>query len=341
MLRRQTVCAVGICAAILSLLAMGVAGCKSREPSPATPETALFASPLESPAATPAAGPGASGSAGRILFHSNHRAQYDIYVLDLATGENSLLTDAAEHDLEPAISPDGSRIAFARSRLDMSGQDIWVMNVDGSDPHIIASMEHAIATCPDWSPDGQQLAFYAAKDGHFRLFLVSADSGDLTELAWGGRNDMMPDWSPDGTQILFASDRDGQSDLYIMSPDGSNLQKLTDSLENEWRPRWSPDGKHIVFQGNQGTYGDNWNLYLLEVATGEIEQLTEGDVDTSMPAWSDDGSTIFFVQERVQISGEAISGNRNRLYALDLEQRVISELGEVDASDSGYPTWVP
>ena len=73
----------------------------------------------------------------------------------------------------------------------------------------------------------------------------------------------------------------------------------------------------------------------------EIEQLTEGDVDTSMPAWSGDGSTIFFVQERVQISGEAISGNRNRLYALDLGQRVISELGEVDASDSGYPTWVP
>lgn len=330
-----------VAAGILLLLVAAGSGCQRSTVSP-SPLVSPLASPLHvSPTELPTEIVATPEVAAKLLFHSNRSGQYDIYELNLATGQVVQLTDAAEHDLEPALSPDGTLIAFAKARLDMSGQDIWVMNADGSNPHLLASVGAGIATSPDWSPDGSQIAFYATQASQFHLFVVPASGGDVTELAYGGKNDMMPDWSPDGEKILFASDRSGQSDLYVMRPDGSGLEQLTDTGANEWRPRWSPDGRHIVFQGNQGAWSENWNLYLLDVETGEIEQLTDGELDSSMPAWSGDGGTIFFAQGSVVQTTDGQTRVRSGLWALDLQDRSVGELATSAQADDAYPSWCP
>jgi Tol biopolymer transport system component len=319
------------------LLAVVGGGCGSRsavpQPTLATsptlapqPEVSPLLSPLPSPSPVPV------DTDGKLLFQSNRDGNYDIYVMDLETGMVTRLTDSPEHEFEPALSPDGTRIAFARARIDMSGQDIYVMNADGTDPQRIVYMDESIAMCPDWSPDGSQIIFYATRASHFHLFAVSLADGEVRELPSSEQNDLMPDWSPDGTQIAFASDREGQGELYVMAPDGSNLQRLTESTIDEWRPRWSPDGRHIVFQAK---YTGHWEIHLIDVDTGEIEQLTDGKEESKMPYWSGDGRLIYYAHEE-----QGDSDLDYDIYVLDIERRMSFPLTQTPEVDDGYPVWI-
>ena len=321
MVKRQTLCIMTRGTIITLLLMAAIVGCR---PRPTTPQPGL--SPVTSPFLSPIATP--KSDAGRLLFHSNRAGNYDIYMLDIETGEVSRLTDSPDHEIEPALSPDGTRIAFARTRFNPRGQDIYVMNTEGADPERITYMKDSIAMCPDWSPDGDEIIFYATRASHFHLFAVSPERGEVREIPSSPQNDMMPDWSPDGTRIVFASDREGRGELYVMSPDGSNLQRLTDSMMDEWRPRWSPDGNYIVFQGN---YTGHWELYLLNIETGEIERLTDGSEESREPYWSGDGRLIYYAHEE--------QGGYN-LYVLDLEQRISRQLTNTPGVEDGYPVWV-
>jgi len=320
--KKKTLRAFLALTAIVSILTL-LWGCKrANTPSPQptiSPLTSLLQSPL----------PPQEGRNGRLLFHSNRTGNYDIYVLDLETGAITPLTNSPQNEVEPAFSPDGTRIAFARARTDPRGQDLYVMNADGSDQHQIAYMEDGFAMTPDWSPDGEQIAFYATKDSHFHLFVVSPDGGDVMELPGSDLNDMMPDWSPDGDRLAFTSDRNGHADLYVMSVDGSNLRWLTNSMPDEWRPRWSPDGRHIVFQAN---YTGHWEIYIINVETGEIEQLTDGRSESVMPCWDDSGRFIYYAHEEQ---------DGYNLYVIDLELGTSWQLTQSPGVNDRYPVWIP
>ena len=317
----------------LLLLAVG-AGCR-----PGAPEQEPTTSPTDSPLPTPPAAvplsplptsplPTAEQISSRLLFHSNRSGNYDIYLLDLGTGAVERLTDSTDHEIEPTISPDGTRIAFARTRAAPRGQDIYVMAVDGADAQRITYMEDSIAMSPDWSPDGSEIIFYATQTSRFHIFSVSPEGGDVRELPGGNQNDLMPDWSPDGSQIVFVSDRDGRADLYVMAADGSNQERLTDSMGDEQRPRWSPDGQTIVFQADYETHRE---LYRLVVETGEIEQLTSGGAESEMPAWSGDGRLIYYTHQEQE---------GHNLYVLDLEQQEPRRLTETLLVSDRYPVWI-
>jgi Tol biopolymer transport system component len=140
----------------------------------------------------------------------------DVFVAEVATGELRRLTSDPARDEYPALSPDGSRIAFTRqSRGDA---DIYVMNVDGSSVTQLTS-GHGVDLRPAWSPDGRQIVF--ERDGD--VYVANADGSDLTNLTEGPAEDRDPVWAPDGTWVGFV--RDG--DIYVIDPDGGSISRLT------------------------------------------------------------------------------------------------------------------
>ena len=80
----------------------------------------------------------------------------DIYSLPIAGGEAKSLTSGAMWDMQPRFSPDGKRIAFTSDRA--GGDNIWVMNRDGSDPRQVTKESFRLLNSPAWSPDGQYIA---------------------------------------------------------------------------------------------------------------------------------------------------------------------------------------
>jgi Tol biopolymer transport system component len=93
-----------------------------------------------------------------------------------------------------AWSPDGSSIAFTRGVLTIDGGltfEVWLMNADGNDEHLLASLEGASAEAPAWSPDGSKVAFIGTTSGIYRnggvLYVIDVASGAVTEVSTGRR----------------------------------------------------------------------------------------------------------------------------------------------------------
>jgi hypothetical protein len=128
------------------------------------------------------------------------------YPTPAATGEPRNLTNSgATDDIEPAVSPDGSRVAFAR-RVGLPGTDyqIYVMSAsDGTGQQQLTNSGSNVS--PTWSPDGSKLAFASHRDGNWQIYSMNADGSGQTRLTNEATDDQHPAWSPDGTLIAFDS----------------------------------------------------------------------------------------------------------------------------------------
>ena len=145
-------------------------------------------------------------------------------------------------NVEPAVSPDGSKIAFSSDR---SGNAmIYVMNADGSNVKRLTIAGKYNAT-PSWSPDGKKIAFAGYDSSHFDIFMMNADGTNMSRLTSASKangkmsNNEEPTFSPDGRNILFRSDRTGKSQLYVTSLDGENERRVTFDQHEYFKPRWS------------------------------------------------------------------------------------------------------
>ena len=129
----------------------------------------------------------------------------------------------------PAVSPDGSKIAFLSDR---DGFDVYVMNADGSDrrrvTHFPASDGNA--QMPSWSPDDRTLAVQSSpknQPGH--IWIVDTATGSGKKLAPNAEkySDEVPAWFPDGKRLAYQSDRSGRMEIWVMNADGSGQRQVT------------------------------------------------------------------------------------------------------------------
>jgi Tol biopolymer transport system component len=125
-----------------------------------------------------------------------------------------------------AWSPDSSEVVFQGN----SGQLIVAAADDSTQRSLGVS-----GTDPDWSPDGQQIAYASGGD----IFTIPAAGGTATALTTGAANDGDPTWSPDGERIAFETDRAGNSEIFAMGSDGSSPVNLTQNAAADYDPDWS------------------------------------------------------------------------------------------------------
>jgi dipeptidyl aminopeptidase/acylaminoacyl peptidase len=156
-------------------------------------------------------------------------------------------------------------------------EDVFAFDVDGSNVVRIADAPGSEFDGA-WSPDGEWVVYRDSTRGineNDEIFVARADGSERRNLSNDPANDWGPDWSPDGSTIAFNSDRDGRLAGYLMDPDGSNVRALDVDLWFEY-PSWSPDGSAIVFESHTGV---NYELFRLDLASGEVRQLTEAPGD--------------------------------------------------------------
>jgi Tol biopolymer transport system component len=191
----------------------------------------------------------------------------DIYVISSTGGARHALTDAPEQEYQPALSPDGRRIAYIRG--DEPEGQIWLMNADGSGQRQLTVSPGQKAR-PLWSPDGRRLVFTVWNRSlcdplvlwcpFTDVWMVNADgSGERKLFAEA----MQPAWSPDGRRLIFqefelyAPHATGAA-LDVARADGSNVRTLFRGLAEEAQrspPAWSPGGKRIAFDATTRSLG--------------------------------------------------------------------------------------
>lgn len=216
----------------------------------------------------------------------------NIYTFRPAGGETRQLTSYGR-SFNPAWSPDGRRIAFARSAAATAMLvDVYIMDADGS--NVEQKTSGIPFHSPSWAPDGQALAL--AGDWWLCVYECAIYRLELGGPAAAPRRlapmGADPAWSPDGKKIAFVSlsGDDGYHALYIMNADGTGITTVvprdSDAINH---PVWSPDGSQIAFSKCRG----ECDIYVSASDGSEPRQLTAVG-DASWPAWSPDGKRIAF-----------------------------------------------
>jgi hypothetical protein len=158
----------------------------------------------------------------------------------------------------------------------------------------VTARDSGINTWAALSPDGKQIAFVSDRrdiggNGH-DIYVVPVNEGFAPERALTDDGDALVEsgleWSPDGKQLLFAAGAPDsrRSDLFIMDADGSNRRAIVENFGECVRPLWSPNGQYVVFSSKRS---GKWELYVVEIATGQIYQLTQTEEDVIIATdWS-------------------------------------------------------
>ncbi|MGH2807967.1 MAG: eIF2A-related protein [Actinomycetota bacterium] len=195
---------------------------------------------------------------------------YDIYVANAdGTDPVRLTSEKVNHD--PVWSPDGSRIAYVHGWDD---QQIWVMNADGSDRHLLSDIGVGTIS-PSWSPDRTKIAFVAFDASSPEIYVMNADGSDAERLTDRATHVADPAWSPDGRRIAFTSDGPEGPGIYVMAADGTGVEKLLDDPDPaNLRFAWSPDGTKMAVVSISGP-DFNRTLYVLDVATREVSAIND------------------------------------------------------------------
>ena len=238
----------------------------------------------------------------------------DIYTLPISGGEATpLMTDIA-WQMQPRFSPDGKYIAFTSD--EDGGDNLWIMNADGSNAKAISSESFRLLNSPAWSPDGNYIV---------------------------GRKH-------------FTSGRSlGAGEVWMYHKTGGKGVKLTKRPNDQkdlGEPAYSTDGKYVYFSqdatpGKTFHYSKDsvkgiYKIKRLELATGEITILIEGEGGAIRPTPSHDGKHLAYIaRDDFQTSlyiYDLKSGEKTKVYgALDRDMQ------ETWAVHGVYPTmaWTP
>ena len=189
--------------------------------------------------------PATVASLDRLVF-AQDRFNSDIWRFEVGHPPEALLVSSFK-DYNPHLSPNGQRIAFESSRAG-DEEEIWLANVDGSNPTQLTRGPGIWQGSPRWSPDGQRIAFDSqGEDGRWDIWTIDADGGSPSRLTLDPGDEQMPSWSRDSRWIYFQSVQAGAAtrDVWRIPATGGSAERVTHggaSLAHE-----SADGKTLFF----------------------------------------------------------------------------------------------
>lgn len=160
------------------------------------------------------------------------------------------ITGGNNDDIHPAVSPDGTKVAFSSNRG--HGWDIYILDlITGVTTQL--TDDPAYEGNPAWSPDGQWLAYEKYQEDNLDIFIQTTDKSlPAVQVTFNPAVDSAPSWSPTGNLLAFHSNRDGLNNIWIVEIDKiGQPEALYNYTSNpaldQSKPVWSPDGSQLAW----------------------------------------------------------------------------------------------
>jgi Tol biopolymer transport system component len=266
---RATLCAAGLCLAVLLSPAAGSARQATYNAGIAWSADGVYIAEADGSGARRVVpevadqhfGPAWSPSGDELVFSARNSDSVDVYLVAAATGERRVLSlrgrwvsprrgRVFSYLLEPTWAPDGRQIAFSDSWTPVSSK-IRIASLGAGRLRTLTSPRRGSSdSSPAWSPHGRTIALVRQRPrASPAIMLVGADGRGLRRLTSG----LSPSWSPDGRRLVFAW---GDA-IFRVDVDGSNRVRVARRLNArgaDLQPRWSPDGRKILYLSPRGIW---------------------------------------------------------------------------------------
>jgi serine/threonine protein kinase len=253
---------------------------------------------------------------GKLLAFSSDRGgtgdlesgtgNLEIWTQFVSGGTPIQATHTKADEVDPALSPDGSKVVY---RSERDGGGIYVSSSTGGDERLIVKFGRS----PRFSPvDGSQIVYWTGDENNIslptgKIYVIPAQGGVPTQLQPGFADARYPVWGPDGRHILFAGSRSPSSpvqlvnDWWVTGTEGGEAIP-TQSLERLRRdglslygcaPYWTGDG--VIFSARSAGSINLWQIPLSSGwrASGAPRRLTLGSAEDTSPWIADHGRLVF------------------------------------------------
>ena len=229
-----------------------------------------------------------------LFVSSNRSGEPGIYQLRSGVTDTlrAVLTDSFAN-IQPALSPDRTRIAFSSDRE--GSYDLYLTDADGSNLQRLTT-DPGREGEPVWTPDGTRLVYtFTRQGGQPQLYVLRPDGHAAQALSAEPGGNHSPSISADGRRIAFVSTRDGDQEIYVMPVDGGSARRITRTGQRDSQPRFLPNGDLIyVVERGKGS-----RLVRLAGTEGEPQTVLETDEPISGLAVSRDGRRMAYVVGRL------------------------------------------
>jgi TolB protein len=271
---------------------------------------------------------------------------------------------------EAYFSFDGSKLIFQATSRDGGCDQIYTMNIDGSDVRLVSTSEGR-TTCSYFYPAGDKILYssthnfgaacpavpdfskgyvwpvYTSMD----IFVGDADGSNLKQLTHEFGYDAEATISPRGDRIVFTSMRDGDLDIYSMALDGTDVQRLTDGVGYDGGPFYSPDGSKIVYRASRPE-GDALmdykslladglirpsalEIYIMDADGSNNRQITHNGAANFAPYWHPSGEKILFASNMDDPTGREFD-----IYMINVDGTGLEQITHSEGFD-GFPVFSP
>jgi TolB protein len=227
---------------------------------------------------------------GTLFFTARVASRTHVWAYVPGDPAPSQITAGPWDDTDPAVSPDGTKLAFS-SRRD-GNWELYILDLVNLELRRLTETP-GYEGHPTWSPDGLWLAYEAYADGDLDIWIMPIDLGQAPiQLTTHPEADFSPTWDPDGRRIAFISHRDERPQIFVANLDqpGDRFRKLELSQGYTSDPVFDPNGGRLAFTVHEA--GLN-HVHMYRFDAGAAEILGQG----RSPAWSPDGTQILTIMD--------------------------------------------
>ncbi|PKD43051.1 alpha/beta hydrolase family protein [Rhodohalobacter barkolensis] len=252
----------------------------------------------------------------------------------------------------PAISPDGSMVAYIIRETKMEGEEseflshIWVASADGTMNRQFTRGDQSVSN-PQFSPDGEYLTFTSRRSGENQVYRMYLNGGEAEQITHAENGVGSYAWSPDGNRIAYTmSDSKSEEEktrekekrdvtvvdtdfkfsrIYVQEVEADSAKAIYEGDLHTSSFDWSPDGETIVF-AHQPTPKIE-DRYKMDISTvpadsGSVTNIIDWEGTDSSPMYTPDGSSVVFTSH----GGELEAIGLQDLYVVNLSSGEVRDL---------------
>jgi TolB protein len=240
---------------------------------------------------------GTSLLGSKIYFVSSRTGHKEVWVMDPDGSNQKQISHFNSISIEPAVSPDGTKIAF--TSFVHGNPAIFILSTDSGRKLPFYNQVASMNATPDFTPDGKQLLYSSTASGWAQIYAANIDGSNLRRISSTRALEVEPKVNPKtGADMAFVSGRSGPQQIYRMNMDGTDVQRLSNGEGEASNPAWHPNGQVIAFAWTRGFATGNFNIFIMYVATRGFNQLTYGAGRNENPTWAPDGRRLAFMSTR-------------------------------------------